>query len=254
MGLHATASAQTVWADGPGLESEVGIELMIPSFDDLFGTEFPSSALLLHVRAPIGRAISLNGELPVSHLSADGGTSETDIGNIYLGLRFHGVSPGLDFDIGGRIPTAPSDGSGLVTGMLLENYSLGTYMPKTVSLNSSANYFWQGESGLIIKTGGGPDVLIPTGDLSGDAELFVNYYGQILYGSDSFSIGGGMTGLLIVTESNLSFGDRTIHDLGILGSYHFDSTSLGGYLRVPLDDDINDYLNFVFGLNLSITL
>lgn len=252
LGLSAIGSAQSVWVDDPTMETTVGMEVMIPSFDDFLATEFPSAAFLLHFGAPIGNSVILKADLPVSHLSAVNDISETDIGNIYLGLQFHEVSPGLDLELGGRLPTAPDDGSGLVTGMVMENYRLGTYMLETVSFSSNAKYFWQSETGLRVKAGGGPDVLIPTGD--GDTELFLNYYGQILFGPEDFSFGGGMTGLLIVTEKDLSFGDRTIHDLGILGSYKFDSVRLGTYIRVPLDDDINDIMNFVLGLDLTFSL
>lgn len=257
--LHVTCIGQSVWMDEGDRRSAVGIELMIPSFDDFLSTEFPSSAISLYGRTLIGDAVSLKVSLPISHLSVDGGESETDIGNIYLGFEFHDLSPGLNIDLGLRVPTAPDDGSGIVTGILIENYNLGIYMPETLSLSSNLKYRQQSEMGLIVRAGGGPDVLIPTGDGDGvfdrKTELLLNYYGQVLYGADNFSIGGGLTGLLFVTEENLSFGDRTIHDLGIMGSYSFDSAKLDAYIRFPIgDDEFDDIVEFVLGLNLTFSL
>lgn len=256
--MNATCIGQSVWVDEGERRSEVGVELMIPSFDDFLGTEFPSSAISIYGRALIGDAVSLKVSLPISHLSVDEGESETDIGNVYLGFEFYDLSSGLNIDLGLRIPTAPDDGSGLLTGFLLENYNLGIYMPETFSLSSNLKYRQQSETGLVVKTGGGPDLLIPTNNgefLDRKTELLLNYYGQVLYGTDNFSIGGGIAGLLFVTEENLSFGDRTLHDLGIMGSYSFDSAKLDAYIRFPIgEDEFDDILDFVLGLNLTLSL
>lgn len=257
--LNSTCMGQSVWVDEGDRRSAVGVELMIPSFDDLDFIEFPTSALTLYGRAFVGNAVSMKASLPISHLSEEGGISETDIGNVYLGFEFHDLSPGLNIDLGLRILTAPDDGSGIVTGILIENYNLGIYMPETFSLSSNLKYRHQSETGLIVRAGGGPDVLIPTDDGNGvfdrKTELFLNYYGQVLYGTDNFSIGGGLMGLLFVTEEDLSFGDRTLHDLGIMGSYSFDSAKLDAYIRFPIgEDEFDGFVDFVLGLNLSFSL
>lgn len=257
--LNATCMGQSVWVDEGDRRSAIGIELMIPSVDDFLATEFPSSAISIYGRALINEAVSLKASLPISHLSEEGGISETDIGNVYLGFEFHDLSPGLNIDLGLRIPTAPDNGFGLLTGYFLENYNLGIYMPETLSLSSNLKYRQQSETGLIVRAGGGPDVLIPSDDGDGvfdrKTELFLNYYGQVLYGTDNFSIGGGLMGLLFVTEEDLSFGDRTLHDLGIMGSYSFDSAKLDAYIRFPIgEDEFDGFVDFVLGLNLSFSL
>lgn len=257
--LNSTCLGQSVWADQKASKSIVGVELMIPSVEDQFAIEFPTSVVLLYSRFRINDALSIKIDLPVSHLSTGNDISETDLGNPYLGLGLHNVSSGLDMDIGLRLPFAPEfDPSqpeanlGLTTGMLIENYNFGIYLPETFSFTSNLKYQWNNESGLIIKTGGGPDYLIPNG--SAENELLLNYYGQVLYGAENYSIGAGLTGLLIVTEEDVSFGDRTIHDLGLIGNYNFENARLGAYLRVPLDDDLNDTLSFVFGLNIALRI
>jgi len=257
--LNLSCMGQSVWVDEGDRRSAIGVELMIPSFDDFLGTEFPSSAISIYGRALIGDAVSFKASLPISHLSVDGGESETNIGNVYLGFEFYDLSPGLNIDLGLRIPTAPDDGSGLLTGVFLEHYNLGIYMPETFSLSSNLKYRQQNETGLIVRAGGGPDLLIPTDDgdefVDRKTELLLNYYGQVLYGADNFSVGGGIAGLLFVTEEDLSFGERTLHDLGLMGSYNFDSVILDAYIRFPIDDDeFNDIVDFVLGLNLTFSM
>lgn len=254
--LNISVMGQSVWVDEWQKGSAAGFELLMPSIDNSVGADSPTSAVLLYSRIQLNDAISIKIDLPISHFSNTNDFSETDIGNPYLGFGLHEITPGLDLNIGIRFPLAPSmeDASGLITGMLIENYNLGTYIPEAFSITSSFKYRWQNEKGLILNTGGGPDIVIPTNTDELDNEFLFNYYGQVLYGADNFGIGTGITGLFIVTEEDLSFGDRTIHDFGILGFYDFGSATLGSYFRVPLDDDLNDILSFVFGLNVNLSL
>lgn len=260
LGLQLNSKAQSVWVDKDERASAVGIELMIPSLADGYTTDFPTSAFVLYGRFWASEAIRIDVDLPVSHVSvSEGDISETDIGNPYVGVGFLNSENEVSFDIGIRLPLAPNystsnpnANAGLFTGVLVENYNLGKYAPETFSITTQAKYRYQNSSGLIVKVGGGPDVIFPPDDA--DAELFLNYHTQLLYGSDDFRIGAGFTGVLIISEKDMSFGDRTIHELGILSAYDFGSVETGAYLRVPLDDDINDQLNFVLGLNVLLTL
>lgn len=259
-GLQSRSSAQSVWVDKEESVSAVGIELMIPSLSDEYSTDFPTSALVLYGRFWAGDNIRIDVDLPISHVSvSEGDLNETDIGNPYVGAGFVNTDNGVSFDIGVRLPLAPNfnisnpnDNLGLFTGLLVENYNIGKYTPETFSITSQIKYRWQNSSGLIVKVGGGPDVIFPPDDA--DAEFFLNYHSQLLYGTEDFRIGAGFTGLLIVSESDISFGDRTIHELGIISAYDFGNVEAGAYLRVPLDEEISADLNFVLGLNLLFSL
>jgi len=242
---------QTVWADDTEKGSTIGLELMIPSIDEGFNSEAPTSVFMLHGSYLIKDVLSLKINLPLSHFSS-GDFSETDIGNPYLGVRMHNVNHGLDVDLGVRLPLAPEqENAGLLTGLLIENYNLGTYLPETFSVTTNMKYHWKNDGGLNLRIGGGPDFVLPSGD--SDNEFLINYFGKVLYGNDEVQIGAALTGLLIITEEDLSFGDRTIHDIGILGSYDFGAVRTGAYLRVPLDDEINDLLSLVAGLNILLS-
>lgn len=250
--VTSSGQGQSGWVDSDEYKSKVGLELMIPSFDDMLGSEFPTSALLIYTQISLSEKAGLKINVPISHFSSSfADMSETGIGNPYLGIIFYDINPDLDLDLGLRLPLASEDNFGLTTGALIENYNLGIYSPETFSVTSNLKYCWKEESGLIIKMGGGPDVIKPKDQ---DTELLANYYGQVLYGPDDFMVGIGITGLVIVTESDLSFSERSIHDLGITGSIDFNSVQTGAYLRITLDDDLNDEINFVLGLNLTVLL
>jgi hypothetical protein len=259
-GFQSRSSAQSVWVDQDESESVVGIELLIPSLSDVYSTDFPTSAVVLYGRFWAGDNVRIDVDLPISHVSvSEGDLSETDIGNPYVGAGFMNAENGVSFDIGVRLPLAPNfnisnpnDNLGLFTGFLVENYNVGKYAPETFSITSQVKYRWQNPSGLIVKVGGGPDVIFPPDDA--DAEFYLNYHSQLLYGTENFRIGAGFTGLLIVTESDRSFGERTIHELGIISGYDFGPMDAGAYLRIPLDDEISSDVDFVLGLNFLFSL
>ncbi len=254
--LTKTSGAQSVWMADDEVKSAVGFEVMIPSIDEIFGSEFPTSVFELYGIIELNANISAKLSLPVSHYSTSnsfaGDISETAIGNPYLGVVIREASENLDVELGIRLPFAPDDNTGLVTGLLVENYDFGVYLPETLSFSTSLKYHNENESGLIVKGGGGPDIVKPSN--GGDVELLLNYYGQALYGMNKLGVGVGFTGLLIVSEADLSFGDRTVHNFGITGSYNVNSSVIGAFISVPLDDDLNDTLNFVMGLNLTLGL
>lgn len=260
-GFQIRSSAQSVWIDEGERTSKVGIEAMIPSLSDFNSdVDFPTSAVVLYGQIRANDRLSIKIDLPVSHLSVgDSDISETDIGNPYIGIAIFNKESSVLFDLGFRLPLAPSfnisdpgNNAGLFTGVLVENYNLGKYVPETFSITSQIKYRWQNPAGLIVKFGGGPDLIFPPDDA--DAELFLNYHSQFLFSTGDFRIGAGFTGLLFISENDISFGDRTIHDLGILSVYDFGPIEAEAYLRVPLDDEIRNDLNFVLGLNLLFSL
>lgn len=259
--LLTLAAASTgygqVWTDfnehDPGI---VAVEAMIPSFDELLGADSPSSAYELYTRFSISDNLTLIASLPISHYESSGtifgDISETAVGNPYIGARF-GSSPttGMNFEAGIHLPLSSSDDTGLLTGLLIENHTLGRFLAETTTLSGAVRYYREQDSGLIIRAGGGPELWIPN---EGDTELSLTYYAQLLYRADDLTFGAGLTGLTLITEGDLSYGDRTLNDIGLMGSYRFSGLRLGGYLRVPLDDEVNDFLNFVLGVQLGILL
>lgn len=255
-----TAVYGQIWTDhndhDPGI---VAVEVMVPSFDDALNAEAPSSALELYARFPVAENISLIASLPISHFEASGSflggdVSETALGNPYLGARFGGDRlNNLNFELGARVPVASEDDTGLITGLLIENHVLGRYLTETVTLTGMVRYQRDQESGIVLRAGGGPDVWIPT--KGGPAtELVITYYGQILYRSDALTLGAGFTGLTLITDADLSYGDRTLNDLGVMLSYNSGGFRIGGHLVVPLDDEVNDFLNYTLGVHAGFAL
>lgn len=254
-GFSLSSYSQSVWFDEPGKESKVGIEVMIPSFDDQLGVESPSSAFYLYSHFPLNDNVALLIDLPVSHFAA-GSQSETSIGNPYIGIQSLNKK-NLKFDVGVRLPLSADDNPGITTGFLTENYKIGPFFPNTFSALANIHYRYEIDSGFGFRLDGGPEVLAPE---NADAELFVKYGGQLLYNVDKFTIGTGVIGRLWTTQEGLSFSERSINSFGLTGSYDFGNINIDGYIEIPLNDDSSifslgeDVLNAVLGLNLGITI
>lgn len=249
-----TPGYSQIWTDyndhDPGI---VSVEAMIPSLENFTTIDAPSASYLIYSRFSVGNNIWLTASLPVSHFknkSAD--ISETSIGNAYIGGRFGSShSNGINFETGVYLPLAKNDAEGLATGIISDINNLSRYLPETTTLTGRLRYYRDSDSGFIIRAGAGPDILIPK---SGESELFVAYYGQFLYRVNTLTLGAGLTATSIVTEKNLSFGDRTNSNIGIMSSLDFGGIRAGAYLRLPLDDEVNDFLNYVLGLHFGIIL
>lgn len=247
--------AQTVWVTQTGHGSKAGIELQIPSFD-FIEADFPTSVVYLYSHFALSKKYTLKAELPLSHFSSNnffgfgGSISDTDVGNPYIGVYISNPESSLGFDLGVRLPLASGNNFGGFTGLLAETQDFTPFIPDIYVFNGITTYNYRNNSGLMIKVGGGPQLVVST---NSDTELFAKYFGQVLYNTDNIIFGGGLTGQAIVTEGSFTFSDATIHGLGLLGSYDFSNMTLGGSLKFPLDDGLNDIVNIVLGINTSFS-
>lgn len=246
--LPLAGQAQTIWLDDPGPTSQVGIELMIPSFDN-FNTQGVAFASYLYAHLPVSDKIALQFDLPISHFSNGGGEANFAIGNPYIGFEYSD-SPHLRWDLGVRAPVVNSFENALITGFEVENYKIGPFLPNAFTVESNIHYRSGHETGFGYRLGGGLEGLISTE--GGGGNLYGKYYGQLLYGFDKFKLGAGLNGIVIASGGGGSLSDRIIHNLALSGSYDLGKVNIGAYIERSLDDRITDNLDVVLGLNLSI--
>jgi hypothetical protein len=97
-----------------------------------------------------------------------------------------------------------------------------------------------------------PSFVAPVGNNQGDSELFLDYGIHGGYETERASFGMVFNGRALVTESGGSLGERTVHELGLGGSMTFGRFRPGVIVRLPLDDDLSQALNYSVGVRLEV--
>lgn len=245
-----------VWTDhnshDPGI---VYAQATIPAFEESFIIDSPSSIYELYARLYIGNRLAVIGSFPVSHYSSSaivGGRkiNETAAGNPFLGVRFESISPGLSLETGFRLPLAP-DNLGVVTGLLVEDFAPEAFLSESPSVKVLLRYNYGHGSGFTFQLGGGPNYWMVK---DAENEMVLNYYSQMHYQIANIKLGIGFTGIGILSEADLSLDERTDHYVGFMSSYSFKPMRVSGFVKVPLDKQLRDNLNYSIGLSLAIIL
>ena len=96
-------------------------------------------------------------------------------------------------------------------------------------------------------------LMIPTED-GDESELCIDYNAAFWFPFEKINLGCGFAGRFLATESNLNFGERTMHQLGFAGNYDFGNFKPGIHFRTPLDKDLTDVLNYAYGFSLTFMI
>ena len=67
-------------------------------------------------------------------------------------------------------------------------------------------------------------------------------------------LAAGLSGVMILTEDDLDLGDRTIHQLHAGASLDLGALRPGIQVRRPLDEDLEDVIDYTVGAYLSTAL
>ena len=255
----ASLSAQSIWLDRSH-DKTIALEILKPNFEGEDNTTFTTSALFLSLRFPVAEKVVLVAELPFAHggFDSDFGDSESEstIGNPYLGLEIRGRNSPVFAEIGFRAPLASEDNFGSIVGLFSDIDRLEAFLADFLPINGMINYRHKDASGFAFRLRGGATFFINTDkqEFEDASESYIGYSAQLGYESDQVSVGGGFTGRALLTEEDLDYGERSFHQLGFVASIGLGEVRPGAYIRLPLDDDLKETLDFVFGLNLGIRL
>ncbi len=253
-------SAQYYWMS-PGCNDCATYEFYKPKFsdDDRFG--FFTSVWYLSARIKASDAVNLVIEVPTSHIAWAArieGNKETGVGNPYFGIEAAtGRSRGSD-RLWGRIGIRPpvvanDDPRAAEFGLIATWNRLEAFMPNswTLAAGVAGKSLWarnlEGEIGFQTV------LLIPTSD-RGDTELFIDYSLSLWYAPHRLAVGGGLAGRLWATAEDANLGERTVHQLGLAANYTVGRFRPGIQLRLPLDDQFENLIDFVYGVHVTYAL
>ena len=261
MSLAAPVSAQDL-TEYPYAGSSVKLDILKAHFNHGDMIDFLTSVIYCTGTFAISDNSSIVIELPIANADVDPNTqyysNETQFGSPYAGFQARIPSPGGSglgvTRLGIRLPLA-SDEKLLASDLALyTDYDrLQAYYPDFITLSGSGGYLNTGHDYVHFGFNIGAAYMIPTED-GPDSELFIdyNFYVWMLY--DKVHFGTGFTGKMLATESGLSFGERTVHQMVFKASYVAGNIRPGVYFRIPLDDTLSDALDYVYGLNVAFVI
>ncbi len=248
-------AAQSIWTS-PSESSSFSVEWLKPEFSNAEDMSFFSSALFLSGRVWVHNNVRVVGDLPFANVDFKDGEADLGVGNPYLGVEVGAPNSPLWGEVGVRAPLASEDNSALGVGFWADYDRCEAFMPDVLSIVGLGHYQYQHRSGLSARFRAGPLFQVDTNkDAIGDrTEAYAVYSAHGWYDIEKARFGAGLTGRMLVTEADLNLGERTVHQLGLFLIGKFGGVEPGLHLRMPLDQDLNDILDFVVGLNVTVPL
>jgi hypothetical protein len=250
--LAGELEAQSLWLERQPNRA-LYLEILKPSFDDTDLT-FLSATFFLSGRYAFNEKLALFGELPFANGGIENfGDSDFTVGNLYAGLEYGRLESGVFGEFGVRVPLASEDNFGTLIGLFSDWVDrFEAFTPDVFSIIAAFNYRYRSGKGFGTRVRVAPILDIPT-ENGGDPELFALYSLTAWYESDIIGAGGGFSGRAILTEDG-SVGERSLHQLGLFANLKFGRWHPGAQLRLPLDDDLTEFINLVFSLSVGYRL
>lgn len=252
-----SAAAQAPWL-GTDRSPRLAAEAFKPQFDNQKYVKGGSSALFLSGRIRATDAVSVIAEAPVAF---GGYRTDSDasaqVGNPYLGVELGPSRSPVWVEIGGRVPLVGRDpNSGVAVGMLSDIDRFSAFLSQTAALSGAVDFGVRDGSGLGFRARFGPELLVNTasnheGD---DTETFLDYGAQGFWVQGPLDLRLHVAGLYNATAEGGDFGERSMHQLGLAASYLLAGVRPGISLRLPLDHDMTETLDYVLGITLEVPL
>lgn len=258
------AKAQSIWLE-PISDNEIQLEILKPSFaeDGYFDQDYTYSTLTCYLsgRFALGEKTRLVGELPFAHAATKNGTtSDSALGNLYLGAEFGRVRSGIQGDLGIRVPTAPSNNLAAAVGALSDYVDrFEAFLPEKLSVIAAARYRHRSAEGFGLGARLAPVLSIDTnwsvlGTRSEEVTWSMLFSLMAWYENDKVGVGGGFSGRLLLKTNDLNSGDRADHQLGLFAKFILDRWMPGIQVRIPLSGDVADHLAPAISLSVGVKL
>ena len=251
--LISAVYAQSTWLDY-NARNAVALEILKIRFDE--GEEsFLSSTSFLTGRFSLSPKFLLVGEIPFAYYgeSTDYGEdiSEATLGNPYLGGEFSIPGSGIMLEFGARAPlVSENNHSAAFYGALSDRVErIEAFLQTYVPLSAFLNFIYEHENGFALRFRTGPAIWLPT-EKWASTEVFLLYGAQAFYRINKVRFGAGFSGRYSITEEDREFENTNWYQLGFLFEVKLGQIQPAAYLRFPLDENLPEMMDFVFGIGL----
>lgn len=247
--LVLPAKGQTIWSR-PYEPNQIAVEAIAPDTPDeadgLTGATYFTGTLSLSDNVEVAT------ELPMARYGLSSGGSTQSIGNPYVGLGFSSTIIPLLFELGARIPAAPSDDATRI-GQSTDMGRIPAFRPDELSLTGLLNgRFTVGRFSTLRLRAGLGYASYPTSESSTqdrDRDWRMHYDAQLWRDGDRFLSGLSFTGRATLTNPG-----GTQHHAAVSVMGNWTRVQPGLLAGASLNDLVQDgdFVPFA-GLTLSIT-
>ncbi len=264
--LHhpSICSAQSIYTDFER-DKRLNLEIVKPAissnlYNSAVNSSFLNSSIFFTTHIPFWEKYLFIAELPFAYANVDladfrsANIKGTTIGNLYLGFQSYlEDTPALMTEFGIRLPLAAKENNGTVIGEISDLIERAeAFTPGILSVHGMLNYFRKNSSGYSLRARLGPIFWFNTNENSslGPDVFFV--YG-VAFGMDQeiVRVKGGVNGRLSTIQNSLNSGKRFFHQFGIHIDFGAAKVKPGFSLRVPLNRNYENIIDYSFGFNLS---
>lgn len=251
LGAAVPVDAQTVWTR-PYQHNQVSVELIGPQFEN-DGIDPTSGAAYLSATRSLTDNIELVAELPVARLDS-AGTSESVIGNPYIGVGFSGSRTPFLIELGLRFPVLDDPGAAAFAGSFTDVARTRAFQFDETLISGLANWRVRlGQASSLRLRGGAVYAEFPNrvdGRRRVEQDVRLKYNAQYWYEGDRTILGLTLAGQGTLTAPG-GYGSKSRHWLvgTIIGD--FDVVRPGLLIGVSLDEIVRDTAPIFIGLTLS---
>lgn len=223
------------------------IELNRPSLRAGSDLDVLTLAGALGVRVPLGNG-TLLAELPFARVGYHDFSNETAIGNLLLG--YEAGAGATRFIASVRAPTA-SENEAVFFGVVSDPLQIEAFLPEMASLRAGVLHRGSrtGKSAVDVQLAG--VLFIPK---EGDVDGALDYGVQGVIRPQTVGVTAGIAGRALVTGDNMSFAERTMHQLFARIDYTVGNVRPYIGVTVPMDEDVRDVVNATWRAGLQVKM
>jgi hypothetical protein len=262
----SSACGQSAWLS-PERGNHVAVEILKAKYSDIQDVSFSTSVWYLSGQWQVTPVVALVGELPFSRfdVKVSGYDAETMLGNPYVGAIFTPRRSPAVIELGMRIPALTEERfidnpDAAVNGWYTDADRWEAFYPDLLPLRL--------RGGMDISTPGsaanvlthfriGPTLWIPTSS-DYDTEVFIDGVAGVWFEPTIYQFGITFSSMTVLTESDLSFSERSEFQMGFAANATFGNLRPGVHMHLPLGNKgllyTGELVDAVFGLNLTVLL
>ncbi|MCU7495606.1 MAG: hypothetical protein HF314_02420 [Ignavibacteria bacterium] len=248
----------------PQDKAAFSLRYLHPYFKENSSSEMSTFSGIYELEAtiPVTDKIYLNFQLPFVGYSSKSGwdeTTESSIGNIYLGIQAKNVTSDIHtnyFSAGLYLPTASEKHDGVtILGAFADYPSLSKYAVNIFSFYGNFASQWNFPSGAGIAFDLGPTILVPTEDNgSEDTEVMLHYGITGKYSFNHFFGAAEVNGSYILTESELDFADKIFNNVSLGAGWSGSYVTPSLFYQWNINKQLSNIVTGAFGVKLEVVL